>query len=378
MWKLSPDESSNSDSVILCEHTEGVSVNGTDASLQPNGDVVHANGTVTNSSGAGPSDGAHDVANGSPKFAKWRNLFATCNANYVRVYEAIPQKKPRLLHIYEDANHEEQFYCISWTYNVTGEHEWWLCAAGKKGVLRVINVQRGKLQDSLIGHGEAINDMKVHPRDPALVLTASKDESLRLWNLRVGITVAIFAGLKGHRGEVVHTDFNRDGSKFASCGIDNSVRIWDFYENEPVVSAIKESHHIADLGGYHGTHVYHEKNGTRKKFKVPIAQFPFFVTRKVHKHYVDCVQWVGDILLSKSVHNRMFLWEPEHDRDSLASPATEYTLLEEYVLEVCNVWYIRFALSRNKRLVACGNDKVCSIISFALNGKMDYCFYRFH
>lgn len=291
---------------------------------------------------------------------RWRDLFITCNGTCVRVYEARKKLKPLLLQVYEDEDPEEEFYCVGWTYNVDGNHEWWACAAGKKGVLRVFNVQQGCVKKSLTGHGEAINDLKVHPRDPALVITASKDESLRLWNLRTGSTVAVFAGLKGHRGEVVHVDFDKDGKRFASCGIDNSVRIWD--ANEPkVIAAIKEAHEAADLG-VEDTYVYRDKNGTRKKTKVPICQFPYFVTRKVHKHYVDCVMWVGDLLLSKSVHNRMFLWEPGSDRESLASPASNYTLLEEYVLSVCNVWFIRFAMDRARRLVACGNDKVRKLI----------------
>ena len=288
---------------------------------------------------------------------RWRNLFATCSGNAVRIYEARRKQIPLLLQIYEDEDHEEQFYCITWTYNADENHEWWVCAAGKKGIVRVINAQKAKVERTLIGHGEAINDLKMHPKDPSLLITASKDESLRLWNLRTGSTVAVFAGLKGHRGEVVHVDFSSDGSKFASCGIDNSVRIWDVYLNEKIVEAIKESHKIADLG-VKDTYVYYDETGTRQRSKVPISQFPFFVTRKVHKHYVDCVMWVGDLLLSKSVHNRMFLWEPESDRESLASPACEYTLLEEYVLDVCNVWFIRFAMDRSRRLVACGNDKV--------------------
>lgn len=289
----------------------------------------------------------------------WRNIFVTCNGNCVRVYEARKKLKPLLLQLFEDEDPDEEFYCVGWTYNADGNHEWWACAAGKKGVLRVLNVQRGCLKKSLAGHGEAINDLKVHPRDPALVITASKDESLRLWNLRTGSTVAVFAGLKGHRGEVVHVDFDREGKRFASCGIDNSVRIWDADEAK-VIRAIKESHEAADLG-VEDTYVYRDATGTRKKTKVPICQFPYFVTRKVHKHYVDCVMWLGDLLLSKSVHNRIFLWEPTADRESLASPASNYTLLEEYVLSVCNVWFIRFAMDRSRRLLACGNDKVSTV-----------------
>lgn len=293
---------------------------------------------------------------------EWRDLFATCNGNAVRIYEAKLRQKPKALQRYEDEDVTEQFYCVGWTYNADGQHEWWVCAAGRKGVLRVIDVHKGELKKSLVGHGEAINDLKVHPRDPSLVLTASKDESLRLWNLRTGVVVVVFAGLKGHRGEVVYADFNRTGGKFASCGIDNSIRVWDIYDDDKVVLAIQESHRIADLG-VTDPEVYIDETGTRKKAKSAMSQFPIFVTRKVHKHYVDCVMWVGDLLLSKSVHNRMFLWEPEADKESLASPACNFSLLEEYVLDVCNVWFIRFAMDRTRQYVACGNDKVSFYIS---------------
>lgn len=325
----------------------------------------HNNDNVGNDEADGDeinqADPDHEIVRHPPSSSRnlnesWRDLFATVNGNAVRVYEAKHRHKPRLLQRYEDDDVTEQFYCVGWTFNVYGDHQWWLCAAGCKGVLRIINVHKGELHQSLVGHGEAINDLKVHPRDPALVLTASKDESLRLWNLRTGVVVVVFAGLKGHRGEVVFADFNRSGSKFASCGIDNSIRIWDIYDDDKVVRAIKESHHIADLG-VKDAYVYKDKTGTRRKASVAMSQFPIFVTRKVHKHYVDCVMWVGDLLISKSVHNRMFLWEPEPDRESLASPACNYTLLEEYVLDVCNVWFIRFAMDRSRRYVACGNDK---------------------
>lgn len=287
----------------------------------------------------------------------WRHLFVTCNSNAIRIYEARRGHRPRCLQRFEDDDATEVFYCVGWTYNADGNHEWWACAAGRKGIVRVLNVQTASLKMSLTGHGEAINDLKFHPRDPSLILTASKDESLRLWNLRTGVTIAVFAGLKGHRGEVVYADFNHDGSRFASCGIDNSVRIWDVYDDEKVVIAIKDSHHVADLK-VDDPYIYIDETGTRQKTKVVMSQFPYFVTRKVHKHYVDCVMWVGDLLLSKSVHNRMFLWEPESDRESLTSPACNYSLLEEYVLDVCNVWFIRFSMDRTRRLVACGNDKV--------------------
>ena len=47
----------------------------------------------------------------------------------------------------------------------------------------VVDAAAGRLAACLEGHGSAINDVAVHPTRPQFAVTASRDHSLRLWNL---------------------------------------------------------------------------------------------------------------------------------------------------------------------------------------------------
>ncbi|KAL6536152.1 Polycomb group protein fie2 [Orobanche hederae] len=205
---------------------------------------------------------------------------------------------------------------------------------------------------SLVGHGDSINEIRTQPLKPSLVVSASKDESVRLWNIHTGICILIFAGAGGHRNEVLSVDFHpSDIYRIASCGMDNTVKIW----------SMKGEYMLAFLSHFSGRNnfvclllhqpfvstefwAYVEKSftwtGLPSKFPTKYVQFPIFIA-SVHTNYVDCNRWIGDFILSKSVDNELVLWEPKMKEQSPGEGTID--ILQKYPVPECDIWFIKFS-----------------------------------
>ena len=249
-------------------------------------------------------------------------VLAACGGNSVTVYRRMPCGAMDLLQAYT-ADPTEVFCTCAWTQNDSGEPL--LVAAGKNAVISVMNVTQKKVTMSLLGHGGDINYLTVHPKHRSLVLSASKDESLRLWNLATGICVAIFGGLKGHCGDVLHCDFNYEGTEFCSCGMDSCVKIWRLADIEKEIAASYE---------------YDPEQGDHSQFKVVVVQVPAFSTNHHHKNYIDCVRFFGSLVLSKSVHSEVLLVRPlkYHSKQSVC----EDMLLDSFRYKDGDLWFVKF------------------------------------
>ncbi len=119
-------------------------------------------------------------------------------------------------------------------------------------------------------------------------------------------------------------------------GMDNSIKVWAL-DSEKVASSIESS--------------YSFKAEEPKVFPTHFEQFPAFSTANVHVDYVDYVQWIGNMLVSKSTDSKLILWAPDTGTAKDAA-----VVLCEYEMKDANVWFVRGDVSPDASLLACGNQ----------------------
>ena len=178
-----------------------------------------------------------------------------------------------------------------------------------------------------------------------------------------------------HRDEVLSIDMHLMGNCFASSG-DNSIKIC--IDTEKIVNAIEESppsqvctvmqkillkakiwnnrnhscHNVTstatingDAGAPNGVPVCLPSNLLRHFSSVPAFSSTKFID------YVDCVRWIGDLLLSKSTESLIRLWKPNPARKPDAA-----MILREFKVDDANIWFVRFEHDPYCQRLVCGNQ----------------------
>jgi polycomb protein EED len=271
-----------------------------------------------------------------------------------------------LLHCYVDADPKEDYYaCVFCGHSdatPSTDHDTdasnhspqqLLCVGGKHGIIHILDcIQQNEIR-TLSGHGDEIFDLKRCPTDPWYLLSASKDHSCRLWNLRAehASPVAIFGGHDGHGDAVNSIAWHSSGTRFVSGGMDNTVKVWEMTES--VHAAMASSERFTDsLREMRALRVVDRCAWTG----TALLQFPIFSSKKIHVHCVDCVEYFGDLVLSKSTESVVRLWLPQSTGTTLRSPpSSDMILLRTFVYTDADVWYVRFGVEPTLRLLAVGN-----------------------
>ena len=214
---------------------------------------------------------------------------------------------------------------------------------------------------TLAGHGNELSALKFCPVNEWILLSTSFDSSCRLWNLRSGSCIAIFTGEEGHRDVVMTGAWHPLGNKIVSGGHDNLIKIWDVGEDSDVGKAIKKSFSVK-LKAKRTTDGNLQVEGATY-FAPVMVHFPIFSTRNIHFQPVDCVAFIGDLVLSKA-NNVMVLWDPDYTNKEECEgvthrPPSDVLVLQEYTIVGAHeaFMYYRFSVANSLEdfIVAVGN-----------------------
>lgn len=267
----------------------------------------------------------------------------------------------------------EIFYTCAWSVDSDAQNVL-LAAAGARGIVRILSPNNAEYYKHLVGHTQAINEIKFHPKLHHILLSASKDHSLRLWNVQTNVCLAVFGGADGHRDEVLSADFDILGDRIVSGSMDHSVKVWRL--NKPdVLAAIARSDEF-------------QSAESTTQFETLLVFAPDYSTRQLHCNYVDSVMWLGDFILSKVsilarslvqfdpigevivipqwlIYILLFQQSCEQEINCWTSDKLwETTSLEDKWINVIHrfsydeseLWYIRFSLDPECKYLAVGHE----------------------
>jgi len=103
-------------------------------------------------------------------------------------------------------------------------------------------------------------------------------------------------------------------------------------------------------------------NNNLKPFSTKILQFPMFSHHKIHSNYVDHVQFIGDLIASKSTESLIKIWKADFDHCN-----KPIVTLGELYYTAGDLWCFRFDTDKkNHQYLSVGN-KFGKIYVFNLN-----------
>ncbi|PTL76439.1 TIR domain-containing protein [Vitiosangium sp. GDMCC 1.1324] len=105
--------------------------------------------------------------------------------------------------------------------------------------LKVWEVKTGRKLATLVGHGESVNGCAVTP-DGRRVVSASDDKTLKVWRVETGRELAT---LEGHGDSVNGCAVTADGRRVVSASWDKTLRVWDLDSGQCL-------HTLYGIGGF--------------------------------------------------------------------------------------------------------------------------------
>ncbi|KAJ1185404.1 hypothetical protein NDU88_002197 [Pleurodeles waltl] len=122
---------------------------------------------------------------------------------------------------------EKQSRCVNieWHRFNFGQDQLLLATGLNNGRIKIWDVYTGKLLLNLMDHTEVVRDLTFAPDGSLILVSASRDKTLRVWDLKDdGNMMKV---LRGHQNWVYCCAFSPDSSILCSVGAGKAVFLWD-------------------------------------------------------------------------------------------------------------------------------------------------------
>eukprot|EP00493_Phyllostaurus_siculus_P026312 UN26657 len=160
---------------------------------------------------------------------------------------------------FQDEALDEEFFAICWC---TWDSDLYIIAAGNLALIKVFNLTERKSVRVVEGHGDQINEINCHPTKFNIVATASKDMSVRIYDVKNSRCLFI---CNHHVSNVLTVNWNIQGTLLVSGAMDNSVAVWNMKTLDKIIAS------------------------NRPRHQPKITAAPKYITKWLHRNYVDSV-----------------------------------------------------------------------------------------
>ncbi|KAI8387479.1 WD40-repeat-containing domain protein [Blakeslea trispora] len=175
------------------------------------------------------------------------------------------------------SKHRLETFC--WLYK---DGDGLLATAGGDGDIHIISLANSEETMVLKGHKKLVFDLQSHPQNDDVILSTSKDGTIRLWDVNKGRCLVIF------EADATVACFDPLGTQLISGNSRGDLRLWqipsttaNLMDEEPVTVEKKHSRVLKKLHG---------------------------------DSYIDCIRFVNGHVLSKSTNGKMEYWELEQEK----------------------------------------------------------------
>ena len=258
------------------------------------------------------------------------NILAICGGSVMRVYNI--ENNYELINTYQ-LSENNALTALALT-EMLDSNEVYCALGGESPVIRIINVLEGKelKTNQLIGHRNEIYELSISPIYYQILLSSSKDCTVRLWNIENAEQLVIFGGPDSHLAEVLSIDWHSSGKLFVSSGVDSSVKL---YSITPKMEELIK------------------KSIINKEKVIPlIKNYPYYSSTDIHDNYVDCVRFNGNFIISKSVEGVIKEWLPMFNKEG-----QYFYLINTYIYFTKEkIYNIKFSFDSTENIILIGNE----------------------